>query len=180
MAAKLIYVSALLVAFAAVAFVYFEPIPREKYPGLVRKVHSELLRSARYVGSFFCRSKVTAKGVFTAEELARYDGSGESLGLYLAVLGRVYDVSKGAEHYRPGGGYSQFAGRDASRAYITGEFTEEGLTDDLNGLSDENLLSFSQWVDFTKRTTPLSASCQVGTTPMPASQLRSCGQSGRP
>ncbi|KAL1417230.1 hypothetical protein MTO96_027108 [Rhipicephalus appendiculatus] len=148
MAVKLIYGSAFVVLLISIAFVYFEPIPREKYPGLVRKVHHELLKSVKYVGSFFCRSKVTAKGVFTPEELARYDGSGDSLGLYLAVLGRVYDVSKGAEHYRPGGGYSQFAGRDASRAYITGEFTEEGLTDDLNGISDENLLAFSQWVDF--------------------------------
>uniref|UniRef100_A0A131YVR6 Cytochrome b5 domain containing protein n=1 Tax=Rhipicephalus appendiculatus TaxID=34631 RepID=A0A131YVR6_RHIAP len=148
MAVKLIYGSAFVVLLLSIALVYFEPIPREKYPGLVRKVHHELLKSVKYVGSFFCRSKVTAKGVFTPEELARYDGSGDSLGLYLAVLGRVYDVSKGAEHYRPGGGYSQFAGRDASRAYITGEFTEEGLTDDLNGISDENLLAFSQWVDF--------------------------------
>lgn len=149
MAVKLIYGSAIVVLLIAVAFVYFEPIPREQYPGFVRKLHHELLKTAKYVGSFFCRrSKVTAKGVFTPEELARYDGSGDSLGLYLAVLGRVYDVSKGAEHYRPGGGYSQFAGRDASRAYITGEFTEEGLTDDLNGITDENLLAFSQWVDF--------------------------------
>lgn len=41
-----------------------------------------------------------------------------------------------------------FAGKDASRAYITGEFTEEGLTDDLTGMSDDSLLSFTQWVDF--------------------------------
>ncbi|XP_077532795.1 neuferricin-like [Haemaphysalis longicornis] len=148
MAARLIFGSALVVALLAVAFVYFEPIPREKYPGLVRKAHSAVLRSAKYVGSFFCSSSGTAKGVFTPEELAKYDGSGDSLGLYLAVLGRVYDVSKGAEHYRPGGGYAQFAGKDASRAYITGEFTEEGLTDDLTGMSDDSLLSFTQWVDF--------------------------------
>ena len=40
----------------------------------------------------------------------------------LALLGVVYDVSRGKEYYGPGGGYSFFAGRDASRAYVTGKF----------------------------------------------------------
>lgn len=115
----------------------------------MRRVHHKLLESGRLLGSLFCRSKpLTAQGVFTVEELRKYDGTSDTHGLYLAVLGRVYDVQKGAEHYRPGGGYAQFAGRDASRAYITGDFSEEGLTDDLHGMSDESLQSFVQWVDF--------------------------------
>ncbi|CAN8016572.1 unnamed protein product [Ixodes persulcatus] len=40
------------------------------------------------------------------------------------------------------------ASRDASRAYITGDFSEAGLTDDLQGLSDESLHTFTQWVEF--------------------------------
>ncbi|CAN7986672.1 unnamed protein product [Ixodes hexagonus] len=149
MAAKFMLVSAVLVAFLAIALVYFEPIPREKYPSPVRKVHDTLLETGRFLGSLFCRNKpATAEGVFTADELRKYDGTSDVHGLYLAVLGRIYDVQKGAEHYRPGGGYAHFAGRDASRAYITGEFSEEGLTDDLEGISDESLHTFMQWVDF--------------------------------
>ena len=55
--------------------------------------------------------------------------------LLLAVLGEVFDVSKGAKHYAPGMGYSFFTGRDGSRAFVTGDFTEAGLVDDLTGLS---------------------------------------------
>ncbi len=85
--------------------------------------------------------------LFTREELSRYDGSSDSLGLYLSFLGIVYDVSKGAQHYRPGGSYSFFAGKDATRAYITGEFTESGLNDDLTGIETESFDGLKTWVD---------------------------------
>ena len=71
--------------------------------------------------------------VFTVEQLRQYDGSTGSPGLYIALLGVVYDVSKGAQYYGPGGGYSFFAGRDASRAYVTGKFEEEGLVSNVDG-----------------------------------------------
>lgn len=48
--------------------------------------------------------------LFTPEELKKYDGGPDSLGLYLAILGEVFDVEKGAQHYRPGGGYAFFTG----------------------------------------------------------------------
>ncbi|ONL94634.1 BTB/POZ domain-containing protein NPY2 [Zea mays] len=35
----------------------------------------------------------------------------------------VFDVTKGRSHYGPGGGYHHFAGRDASRAFVSGNFT---------------------------------------------------------
>ena len=39
-------------------------------------------------------------------------------------------------------------GKDATRAYITGDFTEAGLTDDLTGLSDEMISGLATWIDF--------------------------------
>lgn len=48
--------------------------------------------------------------LFVPEELARYRGGPEDPGLYLALLGRVYDVSSGRRHYEPGAHYSGFAG----------------------------------------------------------------------
>ena len=47
-----------------------------------------------------------------------------------------------------GGGYAFFAGRDASRAYITGEFEGEGLTDDLEGLSPQEHAALVDWWEF--------------------------------
>jgi len=40
---------------------------------------------------------------------------------------QVFDVTKGRKHYGPGGGYSFFSGRDGSRAFVSGDFTEEGV-----------------------------------------------------
>jgi len=48
--------------------------------------------------------------VFSREELSMYDGSDSSPGIYLAILGSVYDVSSGRRHYGPDGGYGFFSG----------------------------------------------------------------------
>ena len=56
-------------------------------------------------------SSIVPKVLFTKEEIKAYDGSEGSKGLYLGILGRVFDVSKGAQHYGPGGGYSFFTGK---------------------------------------------------------------------
>jgi hypothetical protein len=63
-------------------------------------------------------------------------------------LGEVFDVTAGAVYYGPGGGYHFFAGRDATRAFSTGDFTEEGLVANLNGLSDEAMLGLENWARF--------------------------------
>jgi membrane-associated progesterone receptor component len=46
---------------------------------------------------------------FTLEELSRFR-EGEKI--YLALGGKVYDVTKSAMFYGPGGAYHVFAGRD--------------------------------------------------------------------
>lgn len=48
--------------------------------------------------------------LLSAAELARYRGGEGEPGLYLAVLGRVFDVERGRRHYGPGGAYSGLAG----------------------------------------------------------------------
>lgn len=48
--------------------------------------------------------------VFTTSELKEYSGEDGSKGLYLAILGSVYDVGRGRKHYGPGGSYNYFAG----------------------------------------------------------------------
>lgn len=90
--------------------------------------------------------------LFTVEELATYNGSDPGLPVLLAILGSVFDVTKGRSHYGAGGGYNHFCGRDASRAFVSGNFTGDGLTDSLHGLSSPEVKSVVEWRDFYFRT----------------------------
>jgi membrane-associated progesterone receptor component len=56
--------------------------------------------------------------------------------VYLAVRGRVFDVTTGRNFYGPGGPYANFAGRDASRGLAHGSFDVSMLTEDLQGPLD--------------------------------------------
>jgi predicted heme/steroid binding protein len=85
--------------------------------------------------------------LFTPVELARH-ASGSADGVYLAILGTVVDVSTGGEFYNPGMEYEHFAGRDASMAFLTGDYASD-LTDDLSALaSDDEYLTIVGWHAF--------------------------------
>lgn len=71
----------------------------------------------------------------TDDELKAYDGSDPLKPVYIALNGTIYDVSAGRHVYGPGGSYSFFAGRDATRAFITGCFQED-LTPDIRGAEE--------------------------------------------
>ncbi|XP_066383933.1 membrane-associated progesterone-binding protein 4-like isoform X1 [Miscanthus floridulus] len=86
--------------------------------------------------------------LWTVEELSLYNGTNEGLPILLAILGSVFEVTKGRSHYGPGGGYHHFAGRDASRAFVSGNFTGDGLTDSLQGLSSSEVNSIVDWRKF--------------------------------
>ncbi|VDM47922.1 unnamed protein product [Toxocara canis] len=40
------------------------------------------------------------------------------------------------------------SGRDATRAFVTGDFTESGLIDDVSGLSHQDILGIQEWSNF--------------------------------
>ena len=42
----------------------------------------------------------------------------------------------------------QILGRDASRAYVSGQFDGEGLTDDVTGLSPGDYIGLDEWITF--------------------------------
>lgn len=71
---------------------------------------------------------------FTLEELKEYDGVKNEGRILIAVNGKVFDVTKGKAFYGPGGPYSIFAGRDASRGLAT--FSLENSNDEYDDLSD--------------------------------------------
>lgn len=39
-------------------------------------------------------------------------------------------------------------GKDATRAFVTGDFTEAGLIDDVSGLSHQDILGIQEWSNF--------------------------------
>ena len=73
---------------------------------------------------------------FTPPTLLPYNGA-NNMPVYLAVRGRVFDVTSGRNFYGPGGPYENFAGRDASRGLALGSFDEEMLTKDLRAPLDK-------------------------------------------
>lgn len=73
--------------------------------------------------------------LLTPSELALYNGTSPTLPLYISINHTIYDVSANSGMYGPGASYNVFAGRDATRAFITGCFAQD-LTDDLRGVEE--------------------------------------------
>lgn len=69
----------------------------------------------------------------TDAQLAAYDGTDPNKPIYVALNGSIYDVTAGRHMYGPDGSYSFFAGRDATRAFVTGCFDTD-LTPDMRGV----------------------------------------------
>lgn len=85
---------------------------------------------------------------FTLEQLREYDGVKSNGRILIGVLGRVFDMSSASDFYGPGGPYSVFAGRDASRALATFSVDQSQFKDtydDLSDLKPSQLESVKEW-----------------------------------
>ena len=87
--------------------------------------------------------------VFTKDELSTFTGI-DNTSIYLALVGHVYDVTKGRAYYGEKSGYAGFAGRDGSRAFVSGNFTKEGLIEKIDDLSDQQISEIWEWLSFYK------------------------------
>ncbi|KAK7826910.1 probable steroid-binding protein 3 [Quercus suber] len=81
----------------------------------------------------------------TAQQLTQYNGTDASKPLYVAVKGRIFDVTNGKSFYGPGGPYAMFAGKDASRALAKMSKNDEDVTPSLDGLSDKEIGVLNDW-----------------------------------
>merc|ERR1712000_54469 len=81
------------------------------------------------------KSLIAGPQALTDSDLKAYDGSDPTKPIYLAINGTIYDVTAGGRHYGPGGSYHFFAGKDASRAFVTNCFEEDG-NPDLRGVEE--------------------------------------------
>lgn len=89
---------------------------------------------------------------FTLQELRQYDGSGGNASdperILVAVNGNVFDMSNARRFYGPGGPYSIFAGRDATRALATFALSEDQFRDEYDDCADLNpsqLQQVNEW-----------------------------------
>ncbi|MCJ1372336.1 hypothetical protein MMC20_003560 [Loxospora ochrophaea] len=88
---------------------------------------------------------------FTAEELAKFDGSDPSMPVYVAVKRLIFDVS-GKESYAAGGPYHVFAGKDPSRALAQTSVKKEDCVPEYEDLTDKEKKVLDDWLTyFTKR-----------------------------
>ncbi|GJJ72693.1 membrane-associated progesterone receptor component [Entomortierella parvispora] len=93
--------------------------------------------------------------VFTAEQLAKHDGTDPSLPIYVAIKGRVFDVSGKKEMYGPGAGYHVFAGKDASKALGKSSLKPEDCVADCSSLDEKEQKVLDDWVIFFEKRYPV-------------------------
>lgn len=93
--------------------------------------------------------------LWTKRELSRYDGRDENNdSIMLSFLGLVYNVTANKQHYSPGAEYNAFAGRDATRAFVTGNFTHD-LHDDVSDLDESFFSHLDSWQSFYSTSYPV-------------------------
>ncbi|KAI9164512.1 Dihydrodipicolinate synthase [Blastocladiella emersonii ATCC 22665] len=85
---------------------------------------------------------------YTRKELAEFDGR-DGKRIFIAVRGKVYDVTRGASFYGPGEAYGAF---DASRGLAKHSFGPEVFTpldqpmDPLDDLTEDEKSSLNDWI----------------------------------
>lgn len=94
-----------------------------------------------------CPGEQVQVRLWSKDELSEFDGNSGSPDVYLAFLGVVYNVTINAQHYGPGADYNAFAGHDATRAFVTGNFTHD-LHDDIRDIDEQMYSHFGTWASF--------------------------------
>ncbi|KAF9931871.1 hypothetical protein FBU30_009451 [Linnemannia zychae] len=90
--------------------------------------------------------------IFSKEELAEHDGTGENGTIYVAIKGIVFDVTAKKAMYGPGGGYNCFAGKDSSKALGKSSLKPEDCVADYSDLTEKERKTMEDWyVFFEKR-----------------------------
>lgn len=114
------------------------------------KKWNEAAREVAILGAEIRHGKVEPgkHRLLTQEDINKFDGSDENLPIYLVIVGEVFDVSRGKGFYGEGAGYNAFAGRDGSRAFITGEFNDDGSVPDFDGLTLSQIQGIEGWREF--------------------------------
>ncbi|CAF3563779.1 hypothetical protein SNK03_003525 [Fusarium graminearum] len=85
--------------------------------------------------------------IISKEELAKANGATEGGKCYVAIKGKVYDVT-GNKAYLPGASYNVFAGKDASRALAKSSTKQEDALPEWQDLDDKEKGVLNDWITF--------------------------------
>ncbi|KAF4400182.1 hypothetical protein G4B88_019391 [Cannabis sativa] len=81
----------------------------------------------------------------TPQELSQYNGRDPSKPIYVAIKGRIFDVTTGKSFYGPEGSYSMFAGKDASRALGKMSKSDEDISPSIDDLTEKEMGVLNDW-----------------------------------
>ncbi|KIR38705.1 hypothetical protein I307_02789 [Cryptococcus deuterogattii 99/473] len=84
----------------------------------------------------------------TPAQLAKHDGSDPSKPIYVAIKGKVFDVSSRGEMYAPGKGYNVFAGKDGSKGLGMSSLDPKDAVADYSSLNEGQMNTLNQWESF--------------------------------
>mmetsp|Transcript_4562 Transcript_4562/g.16050 ORF Transcript_4562/g.16050 Transcript_4562/m.16050 type:complete len:163 (+) Transcript_4562:95-583(+) len=96
------------------------------------------------------------------DKVGSKDG-GADVPIYLAINGKVFDVSKAPHMYGPGSSYGVFAGNDCSYCLGTGSLDAKDLNRSTASLSYGEKEALAEWLSFFE-----GKYDQVGVLPQPA------------
>eukprot|EP00871_Galdieria_phlegrea_P003141 jgi/Galph1/3828/GphlegSOOS_G2465.1 len=134
------------------SWTYFKKLlSRRGFPRADGTRAKEELTGSETIASVEQNSHSTVLKVFTLEQLGQYDGSDPNQPIYISIQGNVFDVSKGRRHYRKGETYNCLVGREASRAFITGDLSECGLDNpliDFDHLTEQQKANLQHWIEY--------------------------------
>lgn len=94
-----------------------------------------------------CTENTEQVRLWHKDELIKYDGNSGESDVLLGFLGIVYNVTVNGQHYGPGAEYNVFAGKDATRAFVTGNFTHD-LHDFITDIDEDAYSHIESWASF--------------------------------
>ncbi|KAG8949453.1 hypothetical protein FRC04_008552 [Tulasnella sp. 424] len=133
---------------AAIAFQYFT-ITKQNNP---RRPHQQYPSNQTIMSPPTEDLPPPKSDPFTLEQLKRFDGTDESLPIYVSIKGTVFDVTRKRDVYGPPtGSYRVFAGKDASRAFGLSSLKVEDADPDWSTLQEKELKTLEEWWSFFKK-----------------------------
>ncbi|SPN97295.1 probable DAP1 Damage response protein [Cephalotrichum gorgonifer] len=103
----------------------------------------------------------------STEELAKSNGV-DGRPCYVGIKGIIFDVS-GKDMYLPGGSYSAFAGKDASRALGLMSTKAEDVRPDWYDLADKEKQTLNDWFTFFSKRYNIVGTVEGATNTEPSS-----------
>lgn len=118
----------------------------EQYRAKHQTKHNQMERKRSMSTGDASLADQTQLRYFTKSELNEFNGTMDSE-IYIALKGKVYDVSEKRDFYGPNGGYHLFAGKDATRALAKMSFEDADLENDrYDDLSFMEIETLNDWI----------------------------------